>query len=561
MREQLERFLNENTVKGTLPGKVSIVLLGEQACAAEKEIRQALESTWQGLDAAFFLYQEAFQVSSLTELPLDELREVHRLCAEWTAMEETKLCIVTAADSREASLSLELAQLASWCYMRACYAALDCGVFALVPSEIRNREKAKAVRTFFEKLYAMQDPEVQPAKVLLRYLEDEEPEELNMWLNAKVFLLERKHKFGNGVLEPEPERQMEPLAYLLESMDRCTRACYLPLFEEDDMPDGVKLLALLRKRLEAVMADQPAVEEGSIVEWIEQYVQDGELRRDDFLRWMDKVCVYQADPAGRDRLAVSEKTEREYFGNWMRLRYERWEANAEQQPMMPEALRAMLRDAGGDQLAGYLDELKTYLAAPERNAVPVPGGRMVETDPRNLRRELIGRLYIPRYEACANRRATALAESAARLIQEKIRDGNKTYAAFLQEVDAALQEWRSRVDVNGFINTVPPAGEAWMSGFNAILDGVLAESRPDYRQLFEHMEKDPGMAVRVGGYREWCCRVSGVAGLGGTELADIAWGSRRGQKLKAMLVAHEGDKGSQGTDSTRLDYLTFWRML
>jgi len=186
---------------------------------------------------------------------------------------------------------------------------------------------------------------------------------------------------------------------------------------------------------------------------------------------------------------------------------------------------------------------------------------MVETDPRNLRRELIGRLYIPRYEACANRRATALAESAARLIQEKIRDGNKTYAAFLQEVDAALQEWRSRVDVNGFINTVPPAGEAWMSGFNAILDGVLAESRPDYRQLFEHMEKDPGMAVRVGGYREWCCRVSGVAGLGGTELADIAWGSRRGQKLKAMLVAHEGDKGSQGTDSTRLDYLTFWRML
>ena len=563
MREQLERFLNENTVKGTLPGKVSIVLLGEQACAAEEEIRLALESTWQGLDATFFLYQEAFQVSSLTEMAVEDLREIHQQCSQWVEQEGTKLCLVTAADSREAALTLELAQLAYQCYHRACYATLDCGVFALVPGEIRNREKATAARRFLDKLYAMQDQEVEPINAWLRYLDDDEPEELHMWLNAKVFLLERRHKLGSGVMEHGAERQMEPLAYLLESMDRCTRECHLALFEEEDMPDAVKILALLRKRLETVMSDQPTVEDSPIMERIEQYVKDGELRRDDFERWMDKVCVYQKDPSGRDRLAVNEKTEREFFGGWMRARFERWEVNAEQLPMLPEALRGILQEANGDQLTVWLDELKSYLAAPERSAgTAAPSGRMVETDARNLRRDLTARLYLPRYEACVDRRITALAENAVRLIQEKLRDGNKSYATFLREIDGVLQEWRSRLDINGFLNTVPDVSEAWLSGFGTVLDGVLAESRPDYWPLFSHMEKDPGMDVRVGGYREWCCRISGVEPLGGTELVEaLTWGKRRGQKMKAMRIVREADRNRQTADSIPLDHLTFGRML
>ena len=70
------------------------------------------------------------------------------------------------------------------------------------------------------------------------------------------------------------------------------------------------------------------------------------------------------------------------------------------------------------------------------------------------------------------------------------------------------------------------------------------------------------MGVRVGGYREWCCRISGVEPLGGTELVEtLTWGRRRGQKMKAMRMVREADKNHQAADSIQLDHLTFGRML
>lgn len=201
MREQLERFLQKNTTRGTLPEKLSIVLVGEQARAAERDIRAALDSVWQGYDVAFFAYQEAFQVSSLAELGIDALRSVHEQCERWAEEEGAWLCIVVAADCPESLLVPELAKLAGKCHFRSCYDPLECAIFALVPSEMKSREKASAVRGFFKKLYAMQEGRAQPIRAWLRYLEDQEPEELHMELDAKVFLLERKHKIGSGVVE------------------------------------------------------------------------------------------------------------------------------------------------------------------------------------------------------------------------------------------------------------------------------------------------------------------------------------------------------------------------
>ena len=559
MREQLERFLQKNTTRGTLPEKLSIVLVGEQARAAERDIRAALDSVWQGYDVAFFAYQEAFQVSSLAELGIDALRSVHEQCERWAEEEGAWLCIVVAADCPESLLVPELAKLAGKCHFRSCYDPLECAIFALVPSEMKSREKASAVRGFFKKLYAMQEGRAQPIRAWLRYLEDQEPEELHMELDAKVFLLERKHKIGSGVVEKEPFGQMEPLAYLLGMMDRCVRGCYLPVFEADDIPDQVKLLALMQKRVRQLLEEQPAEETGSLLGRIEHHVKECELRGDDFTQWMNAVCVYQSDPTRRDRLSIDEQTEEEFFGSWLKTRYESW---VEQIPTASNVPHELLRNVNGDQLTGYLEELNVYLAAPERGEPAVRGERSGETTPRTLRTDLIERLYMPRYRYRVDQRIACLAEETARMIRERLRDGDRTCTAFLREVSALLQERRTRLDVNGFLNAAPEVSREWLDGFRGALSKVLAGGEPDYRQLFEYLSTDPGMAVRVGSCREWCCRISGVECRTDRALSDsLEHGDRQGQRLKVVQVMEAAENGHQAAESFTLDHLTFWRML
>jgi len=539
MREQLEHFLNENAPKGILSGRIVMLLVGEQACNAEDLLRKEIEAVWQFTDLEICPLQEGFKVSSLEEMDIEALRDLHERCEEWVEDERTVLYAVAAAESANAAVALEVLQVATQCRRSMGGSSLICGLFVLLPEDRRwrSRQQHETVKNFFAKLYAMQAGQAAQINAWLEYQEDEEPQPLDMELNAAVFLLERIHTVGSGSRAVPEKRQLEPLVYLLNEVRHCVSGCYVCAFSEENMPREVKIPSLLAKRMLQLIEEEPEDAKGELQPKIRGYVMEYELRREEFLEFMKAVRIYRKEPKGQWNIMASEETETEYFGNWLSQRFEKWQNRPKGND--EEIVGSLLNGADDDRLASYVEELGEWLAVPPRKETAAVG-RGIEVAPYMLWETLVERRYLPEYENAVNQRLVDLAEKCLHVAKEQLSRGNITYSMIYKKMMEILSDWKACLAVEAYQNNVEDLVGEQKEAFQRALDAVLSSEEMNWGNIFRCVENDPGMNVSVDSFREWSCQLSGHGNYRperGTE--PLKYGSRKGQKLEIYRLEKE----------------------